>query len=496
VERESARRGGEPSEVAVYGAAAATVQRLLGERAGVMGVVGRTGKMRFWGDPKDGRKPSTAPAQDYPAIVRAMAEDRAVSLSVAEAAKFGVKVAVAVPFAVDDDAKGVVVLLGLSETDQSPAAFAVLTSLASASVRDLRERDGLHKRVAELEQTVSGFRALMEATSDAVKIVDLDGRVRAWNAGCETLYGYRAREVIGKVLPHMTPDDRSRAVMDFRRIASLGAVEEREVVATRKDGSRLAATSTAVPLIDSDGLPAGVMTIIRRVQADSRLDQMQDDFLSLVSQELKNPLTAVLGFAQLLARPEIAEDPQKRARTVRALESRAQQMAAVVDDLLLASRIERGDLRLRREPTDLASLVTETVGRFEQFQPKHRFLIDVDTRMGPVRVDSRRIEQAVTNLLSNAVKYSPDADDIRVSVLPEGACAVISVTDRGDGIPLSDLERVFDRFYKGASTKGEPGAGLGLYLVRMIAEAHGGNVKVTSKPTHGSTFTLRLPLEP
>jgi PAS domain S-box-containing protein len=425
----------------------------------------------------------------------ALAEDRVVGLDPDEAAKFGAEVAVAVPFAVGDGTTGVCVLLGMSDHDQSPAAFAVLASIVSTTILDLRDRDSLQRRVTELEQTVGGFRALTEATSDAVKIVDLDGRIRAWNAGCETLYGYKAREVMGHVMPHLSPEDRGGAVMDLRRIASLGEVEESEVVATRKDGSRVTATATAVPLLDSDGLSAGVMTIVRRVEMDSRLDQMQGDFLSLVSQELKNPLTAVLGFAQLLARPEIAEDGQKRARTVRALEARAQQMAAVVDDLLLASRIERGSLHLRREPTDLATLVTETVIRFEQFQPKHRFLIDVDTRMGPVLADGRRIEQALTNLLSNAVKYSAGTDEVRVSVLPVDGFAVVAVTDKGDGIPLSDLERVFDRFYKGSSTKDEPGAGLGLYLVRMIAEAHEGNVSVTSKPHKGSTFELKLPLQ-
>jgi PAS domain S-box-containing protein len=479
----------------VYEAAARMVQGQFGGRAVALGFVGRTGRVRFWGGPAGGRRPSSAPVSEFPGIGSAIEDDRVVQLESDEAARFGVDSAVAVPFADENGTRGACLLFGESDYDRSPTAFAVLSASVGTIIANLREREHLRRRVAELEQTVSGFRALTEATSDAVKIVDLDGRIRAWNAGCETLYGYKAREVMGHVMPHLSPEDRGRAVMDFRRIASLGEVEEREVVATRKDGSRVAATATAVPLLDTDGLPAGVMTIVRRVEMDSRLDQMQGDFLSLVSQELKNPLTAVLGFAQLLARPEIAEDAQKRARTVRALESRAQQMAAVVDDLLLASRIERGALHLRREPTDLATLVTETVSRFEQFQPKHRFLIDVDTRMGPVLADARRIEQALTNLLSNAVKYSVGTDEVRVSVLPVDGFAVVAVTDKGDGIPLSDLERVFDRFYKGSSTKDEPGTGLGLYLVRMIAEAHGGNVSVASKPHKGSTFKLKLPLQ-
>jgi PAS domain S-box-containing protein len=495
MDRERPKSSLEPADAAVFGEAARLLSHALGDHPVLLGVRGRTGKLRFWGEPKGGRRPPSAPTAEFPGIGAALDSGLATPLTKDEAARFGSQRAVAVPFADDEGPNCVCLLLDTGEDDLPDVDPSCAGTAAGMAVSLLRERQRLRARVTELEQTVSGFRALMEATSDAVKIVDLDGRVRAWNHGCETLYGFRAQEAIGHVLPHVPSTERPRAVLDFRRIASLGVVEDREIVATRKDGSRVSATATAVPLLDSEGLPAGVMTIVRRVEVDSRLDQMQGDFLSLVSQELKNPLTAVLGFAQLLARPEIAEDPHKRARTVRALESRAQQMAAVVDDLLLASRIERGDLRLRREPADLATLVTETVSRFEQFQPKHRFLIDVDTRMGPVPVDSRRVEQALTNLLSNAVKYSPGAQEVRVGVMPDGGFAAISVSDKGEGIPGADLERVFDRFYKGTPTKGEPGAGLGLYLVRMIAEAHEGNVTAVSKSGKGSTFTIRLPLE-
>jgi signal transduction histidine kinase len=297
--------------------------------------------------------------------------------------------------------------------------------------------------------------------------------------------------VIGQVLPYVKRAERPRAIADYRRAASSGTVQEGEIRGTRKDGSRFTAAVTTVPLADSDGLPVGVFRIVRRVDADSRLEQMQSDFLSLVSQELRNPLTAILGYAQLLGRPEIRDDAAKRGRTVRALESRAQELSAVIDDLLVASRIDRGELVLRREPTDLASLVTEAVSRFEQFQPRHRFVIDADTRMPAADVDPRRIGQAVTNLLSNAVKHSPGSEEIRIKVVRDHERAAISVTDHGQGIRVDDRERVFDKVH-GAT--GEPGAGLGLFLVRMIVEAHGGNVTVVSKPAKGSTFTLKLPL--
>jgi signal transduction histidine kinase len=236
------------------------------------------------------------------------------------------------------------------------------------------------------------------------------------------------------------------------------------------------------------------MFIARGIASDSRLEQMQDDFLSLVTQELRNPLTAILGFAQLLSSPEITADTGRRARTLRSLQARAQQMAAAIDDLLLASRIERGELRLERVPTDLAMVVTETVTRFEQFQATHRFVVDAESRMPPADVDPRRIEQALTNLLTNAVEYSSPAEPVRVVVERAEGAAIISVTDAGEGVEDADRGRVFDRFYKGRSARARPGAGLGLYLVRMIAEAHGGDVVLASKPGKGSTFTIRLPL--
>jgi len=328
-----------------------------------------------------------------------------------------------------------------------------------------------------------------------VLVLDLDGVVRSWNPACEALFGWTAAEAIGNV-PRFIPEGRRyAAVQNIRRDASAGKMVEREVSARRRDGSSVITRSTLVPLSDADGLPWGVLQLVRTVDSDSRVERLQDEFVSLVSQELKNPLTAILGFTQLLGRPEILEDPMKRRSTLRALEARGRQMSSLVDDLLLASRVQEGELVLEREPVDLAGLVTRAVGRFEQMQTGRRFVVDVDTRMPAADVDARRVEQALNNLLSNALKYSPDGDAVRIGVLRDGDYAAVSVSDSGPGVPAGAGERVFDRFFT-APVEGTPaqGAGLGLYLVRMIAEAHGGTVEIASEPGHGSTFTLRLPL--
>lgn len=489
---EQASGANEPMDLAVLGPASRMLQQALGGVPALLGAPVRGGKIRFWGDPGPGRRPAAFPASDAPSFARAWETGGAVALTRAEAERFGAEEATAVPFEAGD-AAGLCVIIG-SGPERLGTMLDHVGASASMLVRMLGEREERRRRIGELEGSLTAFRALMEATSDAVKIVDLDGRIRAWNRGCERLYGYTAREVIGQVMPHVPPAGRTRAIADFRRIATLSTIEERQLVAVRKDGSLVSTTATAIPLHDAEGLQTGIMTIVRSIEADSRLERMQGEFLSLVSQELRNPLTALMGFAQLLGRPEIADDPRKRARTVRALESRAQRMATAVDDLLLASRVERGELLLKREPVELATLVPEVVGRFEQFESRHRLVIDVDTRIGPVSADARRLGQAVTNLLSNAVKYSPSGREVRVRVVRDGGDAVIDVRDHGVGIAAAEIERVFDRFYKTDADRAEPGAGLGLYLVKAIVEGHGGTVSVTSKQGQGSTFTIRLPL--
>jgi PAS domain S-box-containing protein len=492
--RETAGPGPGRDEVEALDDLARRIQSALDDRPVVFGVLERGSRIRFWGAPSDGGRPPAGPVSAYPTIETSLRDGVTLSLSRDEATRFRVERAAVVPVSVESGSRIAAVLLGATGEDETPKGLRALASAVENTLRLVRERDELQKSVSELGQSVSGFRALMERTTDAVKIVDLDGRVRAWNAACETLYGRAAREAIGQVLPQVPPEGRTRMLADLRRIAAVGEVVETESVAERADGSRITVTLTAVPLSDADDHPAGVMFIARGIASDSRLEQMQDDFLSLVTQELRNPLTAILGFAQLLSSPEITADTGRRARTLRSLQARAQQMAAAIDDLLLASRIERGELRLELVPTDLATVVTETVTRFEQFQATHRFIVDAESRMAPTDVDPRRIEQALTNLLSNAVEFSPPDEPVRVVVGRAEGVAMISVTDAGEGVEDAERGRVFDRFYKARSAHARPGAGLGLYLVRMIAEAHGGDVVLASKPGKGSTFTIRLPL--
>lgn len=480
---------------------AAELQRTLRSKVVACGTVDGKGTLRFAAAAPDGAKVprGVVDLAAHPDLAAAVKRREVTQLTEATAALFSGERATAVPWHAGGRLVGVCVLVPSSDSEV-PAYSEMLSMFGrqvAVGLAATRARDEMADRVEELEQTASAFRVLVETTAEPVKLLDLDGRVRVWNTACADLYGWSAAEAIGDILPHVPADQRTHVIADIRRAASAGVPADVEVVSQRKDGSRITLRGTWIPMQNAQGYPVGMLSFVRTVMADSRLEEMKGDFVSLVSQEMKNPITAILGFTQLLSRPEIWEDPVKRTRTIRALEARGQQMATLIDDLLLASRIEQGDLHLDREPIDLASLISDTVSRFEQVQRSHRFVMDVDTRLPRVDVDKRRFEQVVLSLLSNAVKHSPDAAEVRVSAVREGDRAVVSVTDHGIGIGPDDLPRVWDRFFQADSgtRRAYPGAGLGLYLVKMVVEAHGGAVNVESVPGQGSVFSVRLPLD-
>ncbi|MDP2183362.1 MAG: ATP-binding protein [Actinomycetota bacterium] len=397
-------------------------------------------------------------------------------------------------------AKGITYGLGvaiLAEEAGIPgdAVLAFLGAKVGSSVAALRECEQLAHRVASLQGADGLLERVIEHSSEAIKAIDLDGHVLQWNGGAEYLYGWPLSEVVGRTMPHVPEDMRLRAIQDLRSIASVGRVVSRQSVALRRDGSTFIQQVTIIPTSDADGNPSGVLSLAHQLDQRIGRDRMKEDFVSVVSQELKGPLTALTGFAQLLARPEILDDPIRRSRTIKGLEERASAMAKLVDELVLVSELHDNRLEIEVEPVDLTGMVADLVAHFEDGATSRRFVIDFDSSLGALPLDRRRMTQALTHLLSNAVKYS-HGGDVAVTVGPRDGMATIEVSDVGIGIEPAELPNVFEPFYRTdmGINREYPGAGIGLYLTRMIVEAHGGSVSAASTPGHGSTFTISLPL--
>jgi signal transduction histidine kinase len=227
------------------------------------------------------------------------------------------------------------------------------------------------------------------------------------------------------------------------------------------------------------------------------LSALRADFVSLVSHELRGPMAAVIGCAQTLKERwrELPDD--QREVLLRLVEAEMSRLADLVVDVLDTSRIEAGTFPYEFGEVDLAQLVRDTTAVVALGQDEVAVRTEVPSALPPVRGDRERLRQVLVNLLTNAVKYTVPGDEIEVSAARGDGGVAVCVRDHGPGIPADAHRLVFEKFGRvSRDGGGKPGAGLGLYIARSIAEAHGGTLDLASRPGEGATFTLTLPAVP
>jgi len=223
----------------------------------------------------------------------------------------------------------------------------------------------------------------------------------------------------------------------------------------------------------------------------------RDDFLANVAHDLKNPLGAIKGYAQLLQRQISSPRPPQPERLVSQLDridGMAGRAIALIDELLDASRLQSGEpLSLHLGAVDLTAMVRRMAAEWQETSPQHRIRLD-DAAEEILGVwDAQRLERAIANLIGNAVKYSPRGGTITIRLEQQQGTVSLTVCDEGIGIPAADLPHVFERFYRGGNAAGLAGTGLGLAGVRHIVEQHGGSVGIESDVERGTRVTLWLP---
>ena len=227
--------------------------------------------------------------------------------------------------------------------------------------------------------------------------------------------------------------------------------------------------------------------------------RLRDEFLSVASHELRNPVAGMKGAAQMLRRAEQRGqlDGERLDRYIGMIERTANRLATLTDDLLDVSRLQQGVLPLRPQPTDVAALLRAVVERLQEQSPAHRLVLELDVPPCLAIVDPDRVEQVVENLVSNAIKYTPDGGDIEVALVREDDGIELRVRDSGIGLPVGTLERIFEPFGRApnAVQRNIEGLGLGLYICRRIGEQHGGRLWAESAGEgKGTTMRLWLPL--
>jgi len=241
----------------------------------------------------------------------------------------------------------------------------------------------------------------------------------------------------------------------------------------------------------------GLALTIRSVSHELELARMKSDFVSTVSHEFKSPLTSIRQLAEMLQSGRVPSE-ERRQQYYDVLLEQSERLALLTDNILSLAKIEEGRAEFAFETTDVSALLTNVVSSFQERVRHEGFDIELKVQ-GPiplVSVDRTALSQALTNLIDNAIKYSGDSRKVVVGASIEGQSLAIAVQDFGVGIKKEDIDRVFERFFRGGDelTRTVKGSGLGLTLVREIVEAHRGKVQVESEPGKGSVFSIRLPL--
>ena len=243
-------------------------------------------------------------------------------------------------------------------------------------------------------------------------------------------------------------------------------------------------------------LVLGVILLMRDASRQLQLGQVRTDFVSGVSHELKTPLTLIRLYAETLSdSPQIEEKERREYYEIITRES--ERLTQLIERVLDFARIDRGQEQYRLSEGDLAAIVAHTVGPYAAYLRRRGFTVEADLAadLPPVRFDPDAVTQAVVNLLDNAAKYSGDAKFVGVQLRTDHERVVFEVEDRGVGIATAEQPKIFEQFYRSGGSSGKGGYGLGLFLVKHVMDAHGGQIELESEIGRGSCFRLLFPIE-
>lgn len=339
----------------------------------------------------------------------------------------------------------------------------------------------LHERLLDRARFID---SALRSVEDGLVIASPDGTIGFANRAAAEILGPRPEALAGRNLFDLLPDARLPEGRD--RV-------EREI-SIREPKPRQFLLRVAAVASDT-GAPIGIVAALSDITRQHELQQTKNDVISLVSHEMRTPLTAIQGMTELLADYEL--DPARRREMHVAINDEVKRLTRMISEYLDITRLESGATVVRPSPLRLELLLErlllmlEPVAAQRQIRLARRF----ETPLPPLVADPDLLGRAVENLLSNAIKYSAPGTEVTLSATADEAAVLLAVKDQGYGIPEADLNRIFEKFFRVPRVQdaGVPGTGLGLALVREIAELHGGSVTVESQVGAGSTFTLRIP---
>lgn len=423
--------------------------------------------------------------------------DRKMRL-VARAAGMGLHQVIALPMVVARELVGVVYIFrayggGFTRNDvQLLQSFANQAAIAVHNAR-------LYEQVSVEKQRLD---AILQHSADGVMILTADLRVERINLKLSRLTGWSVEQA--EKLHH---DDLIRWKRREPGLDLAGAVaggwplQAQSLLHVEGDiehqsGATVSVRITYVPLFNAEGRLTNIIGDVWDITKFKEAEEAKSTFVSVISHELKTPVSLIKGYASTLRRDDAEWDQNTVRDGLAVIEEEADRLAELIDNLLDVSRVQSGTLKLSMVPLRIDRLAEQIAGKFRTQSDRHTIVTDFPPDFPPIQGDEKRLGQAISNLLGNALKYSPEGGEIRIAGRTNTDWIEIAVSDQGIGIAPEQQENIFERFYRvdNALTRETQGAGLGLFIVRSIVEAHGGHIRVESQPGQGTTFRFSLPL--
>lgn len=371
------------------------------------------------------------------------------------------------------------------------------------------ELDDSYRRI---EETKGFLDNIIECSGDAIITTDFDNMITTWNKGAEKLYGFRAGEMIGTSILDIYPEDFKEKRLEWLDDLMRGEVirNQRTTIYTRKGPVNISLTLST--LKDHRGNPIGTVGVSKDITNEviaeekvkvayerlKELDGLKDDFLRTVSHELRTPLTVIQGAMDITLDVKSANLTKEQRELVELASEETYQLNNLIGNILDLSK-EREQLRPSLQKHSIGDIVSEVLDAIKPRAELKKLQVTVDIKedLPSVMVDRDQIKNAIFHLAENSVKFNREEGKISVKVSHKDRQVRISIIDTGIGIPKSELNKVFDKFYRieGGTSRKYSGTGLGLAMVRRIIEAHGGKIRIKSTVGEGTEFTVTLPAE-
>jgi PAS domain S-box-containing protein len=361
---------------------------------------------------------------------------------------------------------------------------------------EIAELDSVfHSTAKALAKAAQKERAAFDHASDVICVLDADGKFIRMNKACTRLWGWQPDNLLGKSITELVaPEDIESTSAAVKTVQSGQAAAEFENRIKHGDGHELCILWSVYWSDVENSLFCVAHDITERKQAE----QMKQDFLGMVSHDLRSPLTSIYGVFQLIAAKAFGDLPEMASKKLGMAAKNVNRLLNLVNDLLDIEKLEAGQMEMEREEVQVADLLKRSVQDIEALAEQRKINVVIDCNAQAFSLDMDRMMQVLVNLLSNAIKFSPEGGTVKVSARESADGLELKVIDEGRGVPASHREAIFERFkqVEAADGKRKSGTGLGLPICKQIVELHGGTIGVDSADGKGSTFWMKIPFRP